>query len=72
MDHIFRKFHNLIFLFILWMSGLLMGGTTGKLVGVITDKSSGEPLPGVNILIENTFLGGATDVDGTFLILGRV
>ncbi len=70
MDHVFKKIHNLAFILIFMMYGWLMGGTTGKLVGIVIDKSTGEPLPGVNILIENTFLGGATDVDGTFLILG--
>jgi len=48
----------------------VFAGTTGKVVGQVVDATNGEPLPGVNILIENTMLGAATDVDGTFLILG--
>ena len=29
-------------------------GTTGKLTGRVMDAASGEPLPGVNIVIEGT------------------
>ncbi len=48
----------------------VFSGTTGKLVGVVFDKETGEALPGVNIQIEGTILGAATDLDGSFLILG--
>lgn len=47
----------------------LFAGVTGKLVGKVTDTRSGEALIGANILIEGTNLGGATDVEGKFLIL---
>ncbi|MCB9183366.1 MAG: carboxypeptidase-like regulatory domain-containing protein [Flavobacteriales bacterium] len=42
---------------------------TGSLKGKITDKKSGEPLPFVNIVIENRgtqVTGGATDFDGKY------
>ncbi len=47
----------------------LFAGTTGKIAGKVTDKSSGEPLPGVNVIIEGTTLGAATDINGDFYIL---
>ncbi|NIU15347.1 MAG: carboxypeptidase-like regulatory domain-containing protein, partial [candidate division Zixibacteria bacterium] len=50
-------------------TSFLFSGTTGKIVGQVVDASSGEPLPGVNVVIENTTLGASTDVDGTYLIL---
>lgn len=50
-------------------SSLLLGGTTGKIVGLVKDKISGEALIGVNILVEGTTLGATTDVDGSYLIL---
>jgi hypothetical protein len=43
----------------------------GSLKGTITDAKSGEPLPFVNVLIENKgtqVAGGATDFDGVYLI----
>ncbi|MEJ2636045.1 MAG: TonB-dependent receptor [Calditrichia bacterium] len=44
-------------------------GTTGKIVGNVTDKNSGSPLPGVNVVLAGTRLGASTNLDGNFLIL---
>ncbi|MCL5021484.1 MAG: TonB-dependent receptor, partial [Bacteroidetes bacterium] len=44
-------------------------GTTGKIAGTITDKASGEPLPGANIVVVGTMLGASTDVNGQYTIL---
>ncbi len=41
----------------------------GELRGKITDKKSGEALPGVNVLVKGTYYGAATDLDGKFTIL---
>ena len=41
----------------------------GKIVGHIKDKTSGEPLIGVNVIIEGTYLGAATDIDGDYTIV---
>lgn len=42
----------------------------GKLRGRVTDKETGEPLIGVNIVLEGTTLGAATDVNGDYIVLG--
>ncbi|MCB0278362.1 MAG: TonB-dependent receptor [Calditrichaeota bacterium] len=42
---------------------------TGKISGVVKDKTSGEALPGVNVIVEGTSLGASTDVDGFYVIL---
>ncbi|MCK4572467.1 TonB-dependent receptor, partial [candidate division WOR-3 bacterium] len=47
----------------------LFAGITGKIVGRIYDSSTGEALPGVNVIIEGTIMGAATDPDGYFVIL---
>jgi outer membrane receptor protein involved in Fe transport len=57
-----------IFIHLLFFSYLL-AGTTGKLSGKIIDTSTGEPLIGVNIFIEDQPYGSASDVDGLFYIL---
>jgi len=44
-------------------------GTTGKIVGRVTDAGTGEPLFGCNVIIEGTYLGAATNADGEYLIL---
>jgi hypothetical protein len=44
---------------------------TGSLKGKISDKKSGEPLPFVNVVVENRgtqVSGGATDFDGNYFI----
>ncbi len=41
---------------------------TGNVIGKITDSTTGNPLPFANVLIEGTFLGSATDLDGNFSI----
>lgn len=40
----------------------------GTLQGRVTDASSGEPLPGVNVYLVGTTLGATTDVEGNYVI----
>ncbi len=39
-----------------------------KITGVITDASTGEPLPGVNIIVEGTAVGVTSNLDGKYSI----
>jgi outer membrane receptor protein involved in Fe transport len=41
----------------------------GKIAGQVVDQSTGEPLPGVNVVIQDTKLGAATDEEGFYFIL---
>jgi len=43
---------------------------TGKITGTVTDKTTGEGLPFVNVMIEGTTKGAATDIDGVYFIIG--
>ncbi len=36
--------------------------------GIVTDAASGEPLPGVGVMVKNTTNGTATDFNGNFMI----
>ncbi|MFH1852351.1 MAG: TonB-dependent receptor [Candidatus Neomarinimicrobiota bacterium] len=47
----------------------IQAGMTGKIVGKITDSTTGEPLIGANVILEATSLGAAADVDGYFMVL---
>jgi outer membrane receptor for ferrienterochelin and colicin len=58
-----------LFAFLCFFPILLPAGQTGKIVGRVTDSTSKESLPGANIVLENTILGAATDLEGDFLIL---
>ena len=44
--------------------------TTGKLTGLVLDGSNGEPLPGVNVVIDGTTQGGVTDIEGRYVVIG--
>lgn len=64
-----RKWGTLV-LFLLVTPALALAQNTGRLAGVVTDASTGEPLPGANVIITGTQLGTATDVDGSYYIIG--
>ncbi len=51
-----------------WATALL-AGTTGKIAGYVRDAQTGDPLPGVNVIIEGTRMGAATAVNGYYAIL---
>lgn len=41
----------------------------GKIAGTVTDAGTGDPLIGVNVVIQGTTQGTTTDVDGNYIIL---
>ena len=48
---------------------VLQAGTTGKIKGSVVDKQTGEALPGVNVILKDSYMGASTDVDGFYIIL---
>ncbi|MCB0277285.1 MAG: TonB-dependent receptor, partial [Calditrichaeota bacterium] len=60
-------------LWLLWavlaIPALGLAQSSGKIVGFVHDASNDEPLPGVNISIDGTTMGSASDVDGYFVII---
>ncbi len=54
---------------ILFSALSLQAGTTGKIVGVVSDAESGEPLAGAQVRIEGTGTGTLTDNEGHFFML---
>ncbi len=63
---------NLVALFVLVISflNLTFAGSTGSLKGKVTDVSTGEALPGVNILLVGSGRGGTSNSAGEFLVTG--
>jgi outer membrane receptor protein involved in Fe transport len=59
----------LILALVFFMVPALFAGITGKISGIVKDKQTGEPLPGVNIVVEGTTLGASTDIDGYYVIV---
>ena len=53
---------------ILMISSLLFGAKNGRVIGTVKDATTGEALPGANIIIEGTGIGTATNLGGEFSI----
>ncbi len=51
------------------MTGMLYAGTTGKIVGKVVDKKTGEGLPGAGVIIVENNMGTATDLDGSYILI---
>lgn len=47
----------------------LFGAITGKIQGKVKDKATGEPLPFVNVVIEETTMGAASNMEGEYFII---
>ncbi|MDZ7261033.1 MAG: carboxypeptidase-like regulatory domain-containing protein, partial [candidate division KSB1 bacterium] len=60
---------TLLFVLILFSVNVLAQPGSGKITGQVVDKAIQIPLPGVNILVEGTTLGAASDIQGHFVIL---
>lgn len=58
----------LLILYVIF-ANTLFAGTTGKITGIVTDKETREPLVGVNVILEGTTIGAATNEEGRYLIL---
>ena len=55
-----------LFLFIASFSEIF---AQGKIIGHVTDETTGEPLFGTNIVILTTYMGAATDIEGDYIIV---
>jgi len=66
-----NSFTKILYLFVslLIFSSYLIAGTTGKISGKVIDKSTGEALPGVNIVIKGTNYGTTTNLDGEYSLI---
>ena len=63
-----KSFTRLIAILLLHLIAGFGFAQTGTIRGMVTDDT-GAPLIGANVVLESTTMGGATDVDGSFVIL---
>jgi hypothetical protein len=56
----------------IFFTALLYGDDRGKIVGQVTDAGTKKPLVGVNVVVEGTSFGAATDAEGYYSIEGLV
>ena len=50
------------------LTSTAFAGTTGKIAGVVRDNQ-GKPLPGANVIIAGTRMGGSADAEGAYFII---
>ncbi len=62
-----KKLISLFFVSLFYI--VTQAASTGKIAGKVTDKASGEPIIGANVIVEGTYLGSASDVVGDYFIL---
>jgi outer membrane receptor protein involved in Fe transport len=62
-----RIAHSLFIISLL--SSFALGGSTGKITGVVKDKKTGDPIVGANVRLEGTTLGSTTDFDGKYFMI---
>lgn len=68
MINFYKRF--LFSLLILLSFQSLLFSQTGKISGKVIDGTTNEPLPFVNVLVEGTNYGAATDINGFYNIIG--
>ena len=60
---------QMMLMLLLSSGGVLLAGTTGKILGKVTTVGSREPVVGANVSIPGSALGSTSDVDGMYFIL---
>ena len=64
----FRKLAGVCFVLSVFMVQLALAQSTATIKGKVLDASTNKPLPGANVLIMNTSIGTATDLDGNYIL----
>jgi outer membrane receptor for ferrienterochelin and colicin len=59
----------LLSILLILIPALAFSGVVGKIAGTVKDARTGEPLIGVNIVLEGTYQGAASDVNGEYYII---
>ncbi len=65
-----RLILSALLLFMLSYTSVVFSQGNGTITGKVVDKETGTPLPGVNVVIEGTRRGSATDLEGVYRIKG--
>ncbi|MDP2366400.1 MAG: carboxypeptidase-like regulatory domain-containing protein, partial [Ignavibacteria bacterium] len=64
-----KKYLQVTFILLILPFNIIFAGITGKIAGKVVDTNTGEPIPFVNVLVEGTNFGAATDLEGDYVIL---
>ncbi len=64
--HSYAILFSTIFLFLIFAVSTLHAQATGKIIGKVTDASTGDPLLGANVTVVGTTTGAATNTSGEY------
>jgi TonB-dependent receptor len=64
-----KKIFFFIVLFILSIGLIAQNTAQRRITGIVTDKTDGSSLPGVNIIVKGTYQGTASDINGEYSIM---
>ncbi|MBL7086961.1 MAG: TonB-dependent receptor, partial [Candidatus Cloacimonetes bacterium] len=64
-----KKYLFTLIVLLLLLTSTISAGTTGKLMGRVTDAETGEPIIGANIIILDKQIGAASDEKGRYMII---
>jgi len=67
----YQTFKIFLMSFLCFAFAITSSAQESRVSGKVTDAQSGDPLPGVNIIVKGTTIGTATDVNGSFNIETR-
>ncbi len=59
----------LVMTLIFALSGMVQAGTWGKITGTVVDAENGQPIPGVNVIVQGMALGAVSNLEGQYTIL---
>jgi hypothetical protein len=62
----FQKIYTILLLMLFSCS--IMLAQTGRISGKVTDKQTGDPLIGANVIVLGTSFGAASDINGDYVI----
>lgn len=62
-----RNFKSIFLSILMLLPFIMFAQQTVK--GKVLEKTTGQPLPGVDVIVKGTFNGTITDFDGTFTLM---
>ncbi len=67
--HQLTKMFLTLFVMLVVSAGIAHAQSISRIEGIVRDAKTGEPLPGVNVLVVGTNLGAVTDLNGKYFIV---
>ncbi|MBV6511538.1 MAG: hypothetical protein FMNOHCHN_01019 [Ignavibacteriaceae bacterium] len=63
------RFSRILFFMLMMLSVTSLAQTRSKIQGTVKDAQTGEPVFGANVILLDTYLGAATDINGRYFII---